>query len=1569
MSDSRYLIVHKDHPMDALGINSGAEMATLSLARYLAKTGHKVVVAAELRSGSGEVHEGVEFWDLTSQYRYEDAIERMSLEGPYHLISAGRSQPLFESNRDPNCLSRILISHDRSGNDTGIAPRVLCERIDRVVCVSEAQRRVFLEAGANPSKVTTIHNGVDLELFSAGSVEQRDWRRLVFVGALVPDKGIDLLLNAYVQLLQKYPDLKLDVYGSADLWGRKEMLQTEEISRQLPNLTFHGKVSQTIISEAFRSAGVCVVPSIWFDPFPLTALEAQVSGCPVVTFDVGGLPEGLRHGETGLVVDDVSEEGLIRGLDALLSDTDRLQQMSRDCLKSQRAYFDWTRVAQEIADLSESIARERRLERVGVVTTWQQECGLATYAKFLFSKLPQENLTIFAEREKKRTEEADGSNVIRCWSWESKDWGELEKAVSENGCSLLHFNLHSPPQAAALVPTLNSLRAKGVKTAAHFHSIFTVRPQAVEALNAFDSIIVHSPEMRLEVIAQGVEADRVHVLPHGIEQREPAAEEEKQQRKEALGLSLSMPVAVSFGFVQPHKGLEDLIETTAALKGIGIEIQSVIAGTINPSDEGAEEYRTYLRGLIDQFEIADRVLFLDRFLTEEEVEAYLRAADVIVMNYRSQHYEASGACSLALGMGAPVITSTAPCFQAFGEAVWRVTTGFPLSLSLSLLTSSQEFRASLQSKAQDFAKRNSWPATARKLEMIYQQVLQHQLPTKEEKKVKAKTSYRILIQNRKNMFSQPGGDTIVVQKLVKELEQRGVSVTIDAELQEDPGQYDLVHLINFALPQMLRPLAERARQAGVPYVVTTLCEDVPSFHHQSHAVAEALIQYVEKGQDRDWINANFPDIEQISGCPPFENSWAAKNAAALLVNGSREGEVIRKTYGETAPIHVVPVGHELSTEAGPELFEREYGLKDFVLCVGRIESRKNQLMLLRALEEIDIPLVFVAGGFSYQPDYDRAARTFQRKGKTLFLDRLSDEMLSSAYAAAKVHALPSWYELPGLVSLEAARANCNVVATRSGTAPDYFGDLAFYCEPHDAESIRNAVIAAYYSPVREGIAQHVSQFTWAAAAEKALDVYEQLLGSSKSIEADTTPTVESAAAPQPEAQEYSYDREAFERISEEGFQAAADKDLVRAHELLQEAEAMNPRDVRVLRNRAAVHLAEENHAEARRYFERVLAIEPNDTKALSGLGMCLVNIGQREEAYDHFVRALSQEPLEMVAILQLLECSYSLERYNDVERIIRQFLGGAPDHFDMRYCLAGVLWRQKKIGEAREVVDALLKENPSHQGALELWDALEKSKATLREQIVSEAVQDLAAREAPEPKAFDSLDHRLNELEELKIRREYSELLAGAEELLERGSLSEAQHRHAAILKAEALGMTGKPEDAKLLFEEVLQADPENVRAICGSGAITASESRFDEAKALFEKARQLSPEYDKAFSGLAFCACQDGDFEKGWEWYKAALEKNPENISALLGLLQLGYQLGRVSAVEQALERYLEMHPADLNFLYSYAGCLFAQERFEEARSEVEKILLFDPSNANALELRDEIAKRVSGETTISAS
>ena len=723
-----YLIIHKDHPVHVQGVNSGAEMATLSLARYIAKLGRRVVVAAMLSDAEAS-YDGVQFMDLGPAFDVSSILMRMREFGEYHLISAGRALPLLMSRTEPLCLSRTLITHDRAGNDIGIKPEILNNVTDHIICVSQAQADVFVASGADPAIVRVVRNGADLELFSPGDPEKRNYRRLVFVGALVQDKGIHVLVNTFARLKNQFPDLVLDVYGSAGLWGRDQLFDEKAVERQLPGIRFHGKTPQHVIADAYRDAGICVIPSIWFDPFPLVALEAQVTGCPVVAFNVGGLGEGMIPGKSGILLDEISEDSLVQCLSQLIQDPAQLKAMSIEALRFARSAFTWERVADTVTGMCEAAhaqtgAHSHSKEgRIGFLSTWNQQCGLATYARFLVTSLPEGTYTVLAEDLQGAPTRPDETFVLRCWKRDNGDFSRIRDAVRRHNIRLLHLNCHARffPQPS-FGTFLRELQHDGVTVVAHLHTTFTLEPALRSLVTASSAVIVHTPENRLEAIANGSPPDKTFVIPHGVNVRPIISESERRTLRRKHGLPPEGSIITSFGFVQAHKGMEGLIEAVHQLNQAGVDCIGVIAGKSNDSDPGSAQYQAALKEFAQNLNVAGRIRFMDRFLDDEEVMEYLSVSDAVMMNYRSNYFEASGACALAIGARAVVAASLAPPFMCFEDAVFHITGGYPPALAVQILLTDPAVRAEVRRKADEYCEKHSWPQTGRKILSLYEQL-------------------------------------------------------------------------------------------------------------------------------------------------------------------------------------------------------------------------------------------------------------------------------------------------------------------------------------------------------------------------------------------------------------------------------------------------------------------------------------------------------------------------------------------------------------------------------------------------------------------------------------------------------------------------------------------------------------------------------------------------------------------------------------------------------------------------------------------------------------------------------
>jgi glycosyltransferase involved in cell wall biosynthesis len=179
------------------------------------------------------------------------------------------------------------------------------------------------------------------------------------------------------------------------------------------------------------------------------------------------------------------------------------------------------------------------------------------------------------------------------------------------------------------------------------------------------------------------------------------------------------------------------------------------------------------------------------------------------------------------------------------------------------------------------------------------------------------------------------------------------------------------------------------------------------------------------------------------------------------------------------------------------LFEREYGIKNFILSVGHIgPERKNYLRLIEALERIDHPAVII-GRVEDTPSGRACLERASRNPRLLIIDAIPHDsmLLASAYAACDVFVLPSQFETPGIAALEASLAGAKIVITPVGGTKDYFGNDAVYVEPTSTESIANGIEASLKNKKDNLLRTRIQkEFLWEKVGEKTKQVYENILG-------------------------------------------------------------------------------------------------------------------------------------------------------------------------------------------------------------------------------------------------------------------------------------------------------------------------------------------------------------------------------------------------------------------------------------------------------------------------------------------
>jgi glycosyltransferase involved in cell wall biosynthesis len=342
----------------------------------------------------------------------------------------------------------------------------------------------------------------------------------------------------------------------------------------------------------------------------------------------------------------------------------------------------------------------------------------------------------------------------------------------------------------------------------------------------------------------------------------------------------------------------------------------------------------------------------------------------------------------------------------------------------------------------------------------------------------------VLLHAPSHVFQAPGGGENQVVQTGRHLEAQGATVRPFSPWLDRLDAARLLHL--FGMSREGLELARVAHARGVPVVLSPIC------WYNPRALAALAPSKLAAGRDvAKWL------VRRVwPSCPSWRRELLGL-ADAVLPNSQAEAHQLVRVFGtEARRIHVVPNGVEPRfARASSTWFSARFGTGAFVLYVGRIEPRKNVLGLTRAVAECGLPLVAVGAPPPGQEAYFTACRRAGADARWLGALDHDDPLLASAYAAARVVALPSWFETPGLAVLEAALAGAAVVVTPYGCAREYFGDLVEYARPDQPGELVRSLKRAWESGADPRLAGHVAaRFLWSEVARRTAEVYDQVAG-------------------------------------------------------------------------------------------------------------------------------------------------------------------------------------------------------------------------------------------------------------------------------------------------------------------------------------------------------------------------------------------------------------------------------------------------------------------------------------------
>jgi len=358
---------------------------------------------------------------------------------------------------------------------------------------------------------------------------------------------------------------------------------------------------------------------------------------------------------------------------------------------------------------------------------------------------------------------------------------------------------------------------------------------------------------------------------------------------------------------------------------------------------------------------------------------------------------------------------------------------------------------------------------------------------------------KVALITRSTLYTVRGGDTVQTLQTARHLTAMGINADVRlANEQIDYADYDLLHFFNLIRPA---DILYHSRKAHKPYVVSTIFCDYTEYdkHQRKGAIGKLLSFFSADGIE--YIKTMARCIIGGDKLASISYAWKGqrnsikeilKRASVILPNSESEYRRLIEHYPGNIRYMVVPNGTDqqmFSNLSHPQKDE------NMIICAARVEGIKNQLMLIRALNNTRFKLFIIGNHAPNQVEYYRQCRRIAA-GNVTFIDHLPQSELVEYYNRAKVHILPSWFETTGLSSIEAALMGCNIVVSDRGDVREYFSDDAFYCDPTSPQSILAAVEQAAAAPVNNGLQERILQkYTWQQAAQQTFKAYQTAIAS------------------------------------------------------------------------------------------------------------------------------------------------------------------------------------------------------------------------------------------------------------------------------------------------------------------------------------------------------------------------------------------------------------------------------------------------------------------------------------------
>lgn len=362
---------------------------------------------------------------------------------------------------------------------------------------------------------------------------------------------------------------------------------------------------------------------------------------------------------------------------------------------------------------------------------------------------------------------------------------------------------------------------------------------------------------------------------------------------------------------------------------------------------------------------------------------------------------------------------------------------------------------------------------------------------------------KILVQNRPDARSNPGGDTVQMDETVRSLRDAGHAVDVSFELRPNLEAYNVVHLFNLTRPIETFIQARNAREQDKPYTLSSVYWNLDAaIPWRAYAFPGRWWRRLPQGLRGVISRRRFAaQAERQIGsrlAPGLRGEEdlqreVVMGALCIFPNSQAEKEHLRQQFAGVGDDRFCVVLNGVAVDQIEASRVRTAGERPF-LCAGAIGPRKNQLNLVKAFQRLPRERLRIIGNVA--PGCGRYMRAVRiAAGENVeFVAAMPHAAMIDQYAGALALAQPSYIETPGLAAMEAAALGVPIVVSDVGPVREYFGGIAHYCGPDSPESIARACAAAATAEPVDGAAFR-ERYDWRRVLRPLVEYYDAYAGS------------------------------------------------------------------------------------------------------------------------------------------------------------------------------------------------------------------------------------------------------------------------------------------------------------------------------------------------------------------------------------------------------------------------------------------------------------------------------------------